>query len=210
MVYGARDNELPDNQTFENSTYVPDLGCFVAIIGPSGAGKDTLLALVQESFKNDPRFVFAKRVVTRQAQGEDHDTLSIEGFLHAQNNGAFCLNWQAHGLYYGLPQQLIDDLTQGKTVIANISRKTLNQCADKFKNFAIIEITAQRDILRQRLKNRGRESDQDIEQRLLRASLPFALPRNIMAYQIDNSFAPQHGAEQLQKLLCLLQTTSEP
>ncbi len=57
-------------------------GTLFLIVGPSGAGKDTLLDGTRESLKGDNSFVFAKRVITRPASagGEEHDAVDVEEF----------------------------------------------------------------------------------------------------------------------------------
>ena len=53
-------------------------GVFVAVVGPSGAGKDTLIAHVRERLGDGEHVEFARRVITRTSDGatEDHDTLA--------------------------------------------------------------------------------------------------------------------------------------
>ncbi|MGL4406286.1 MAG: phosphonate metabolism protein/1,5-bisphosphokinase (PRPP-forming) PhnN, partial [Notoacmeibacter sp.] len=49
-------------------------GIFVAVVGPSGAGKDSILRDAAKVFVSDPLVHFAKRIVTREANSsEDHD-----------------------------------------------------------------------------------------------------------------------------------------
>ena len=69
-------------------------GCFVGVVGPSGAGKDTLIAAARQTLGGDPRFTFPRRVVTREAsEAEDHDTLPLERFQALRADGAFALSW---------------------------------------------------------------------------------------------------------------------
>ena len=77
-------------------------GRLVLVVGPSGAGKDTLIAAGRAALGEDPRFVFPRRVVTRPAVAalEDHESVSPEAFAAARQAGAFALDWEAHGLCY--------------------------------------------------------------------------------------------------------------
>ena len=145
-------------------------GCFVAVVGPSGAGKDTLLQLAAAALQPDPSIRFARRIVTRAAHVaiEDHDEMSPAAFDAAEREGGFCLSWRAHDLGYGLPARLNDDLAAGRTVVANVSRRVLAVAATRFAHLAIVEITAPRALLVERLAVRGREAAADIEARLSR------------------------------------------
>lgn len=145
-------------------------GVFVAVVGPSGAGKDTIIDYARARLSESGNYHFVRRVVTRDADGnaEDHDTMSEPQFLQAIENGAFSLHWQAHGLYYGLPRAVDDVLDSGGIIIANLSRRVLPQLAKRFSRIVIVHITAQADVLAQRLVSRGRETPQSIALRLQR------------------------------------------
>ncbi|MGO7947103.1 phosphonate metabolism protein/1,5-bisphosphokinase (PRPP-forming) PhnN, partial [Rhizobium ruizarguesonis] len=54
----------------------------VVVVGPSGAGKDTLMNLAARRFKGRDDVHFVRRVITRQrdAGGEDHLSVSLQGF----------------------------------------------------------------------------------------------------------------------------------
>lgn len=60
-------------------------GSFVAVVGPSGAGKDTIMDAARVALANDTRFHFVRRIITRpQMPGtEDHDSLDEAAFAKA-------------------------------------------------------------------------------------------------------------------------------
>lgn len=170
-------------------------GIFVAVVGPSGAGKDTIIDYARNHLPQDGRYHFARRVVTRHADGntEDHDTLSESQFEKAISDGAFCMHWQAHGLYYGLPVALEDVLEQNGIVIANLSRSLLPQLAARFPRVVIAHITASPEILAQRLASRGRETPETIALRLQRQQI--VANNGLPLWQIDNSGAVATAGE---------------
>ena len=160
-------------------------GLLVLVVGPSGAGKDTLIGAAKSALANDPSYVFPRRMVTRHAmpQLEDHDTMSWEEFAA----GTFALSWEAHGLGYALPRSLEADLAAGRVVVANVSRKVLITAAQRYP-VAIVVITADPAVRAARLADRGRESPEDVAARLARggAEVPAGLAPVIV---VDNSGA---------------------
>lgn len=166
----------------------PAPGRFIAIVGPSGAGKDTLINFARERLGGDERFVFARRVVTRPADAgsEVHDSLGEAEFDAALAAGAFGLNWSAHGLRYGLPIGLDDDIAAGKTVIANLSRQVLPELERRYARHLTVVVTARPEIIAARLAARRRESLEEIERRLSRRT---AEPAGPHVRVIDNSEA---------------------
>ncbi|WP_183655420.1 phosphonate metabolism protein/1,5-bisphosphokinase (PRPP-forming) PhnN [Brucella daejeonensis] len=145
-------------------------GCFVAVVGPSGAGKDTIMDAARAALAGDARFHFVRRVITRpQMPGtEDHDSLDETAFSKAASEGAFALHWQAHGLHYGLPKELDDTISSGTVVIANVSRRVLGDIRRLYPQRSVVVITARSEVLAERLASRGRESREEIIARLSR------------------------------------------
>lgn len=176
----------------------PD-GIFVAVVGPSGAGKDTLLNGAVKALAGRKDIVFARRIITRASDGatEDHDTLSVEAFDAARQAGAFSLFWQANGLNYALPASTLDAQRSGCMIVANLSRAVLDDALRVYGAVVLIEVTATREVLAQRLLARGRESAEDIEQRLQR-DRTFAIPAGIRRHVIiDNSDVVDRGIAEI-------------
>ena len=155
-------------------------GRLVLVVGPSGAGKDTLIAAAKAALAGDPNYVFPKRIITRQAMAaaEDHESVSPQQFVQMRQNGAFALDWDAHGLSYGLPASLKDDLAAGRTVVFNGSRAAVAEARRRFDALTVVLIEASVEVRAARLAGRGRESEVEIKARLtrdVRDSLPGAV-----------------------------------
>lgn len=142
----------------------------VAVVGPSGAGKDTLMNAARVALAGDERFLFVRRVITRPAEagGEDHEPATPEAFVRRAAAGDFVLSWQAHGLDYAIPARLLDDVARGRVAIVNLSRKVIGMAEAAFPQVAVAEITAPVAVLAHRLAARGRESEAEIAGRLAR------------------------------------------
>jgi len=166
-------------------------GVLVLVVGPSGAGKDTLLDGARAFLAGDPRFRFVRRVITRPADagGEAHEAIDDAGFAARLAEGGFALHWDAHGLRYGIPADIAADIAAGRTVIANVSRGVIDTARARFPSRVIV-ITAPPSVLAQRLAARARESVADIAERLARAAPD---PRGPDVETVLNDATPAEG-----------------
>lgn len=175
-------------------------GCLICVVGPSGAGKDSLIDYARHALASDSQFHFARRVVTRQSTAdEDHETLSDEAFIKADLNGEFFLSWRAHFLAYALRAEIRDLVSSGHCVIANVSRMVLESEVLRLLPCLIVEITAREDLLATRLAARGRENATDIQLRLSRKATSW--PADLAHVTIDNSGKLQDAGEILLTIL---------
>lgn len=175
-------------------------GTFVAVVGPSGVGKDSVIDFARDRLEASGAVVFVRRVVTRPADGgsEDHDSMDAAAFAAAEADGAFALSWEAHGLRYGLPVSLERDLAQGKVVVANLSRGVIPALMARYPSAIVVSVTADREVISQRLANRGRETADSIQRRLSR-SVVEPLPASTVT--IDNTGALASAGNQFVQLL---------
>ncbi len=173
-------------------------GRLIAVVGPSGAGKDTLLA---GALARRPALMLARRVITRpeEAGGEPYEGVSLVEFEARKARGAFALHWVAHGLSYGIPAGIVAQIQAGRTVLFNGSRAVLPRAQSLFPDLAVVVVTADRAALRARLASRGRESGADLDRRLARADV--AMPDGIAHEVIDNSGSVAEGVQALVAVL---------
>jgi ribose 1,5-bisphosphokinase len=136
-----------------------DPGRLVLIVGPSGAGKDTLISGARAALGGAPHYVFPLRVVTRPiTASEDHDCASEEAFDLAVAAGEFAFWWSAHGLRYGIPASIDGDLRAGKTVVCNVSRSVIRELYKHYARVVVVVVTAPDRVLAERRALRGRDA----------------------------------------------------
>ncbi len=168
-------------------------GLLVYLVGPSGAGKDSLLEAARQHFAAKEislpytSLCFARRYITRPAKAgnEDHIELSIEEFLARSKGGDFVMEWHRHGLSYGIGREILPILEQGGLVVMNGSRAYAAEAIALVAPLLLVEVKVQPEVLRRRLELRGRESKEAIEARLRQAEIP--LPKGAPHLCIDNS-----------------------
>jgi len=145
-------------------------GRIVYFMGPSGVGKDSLLAWLQSRLVQRLAVHWARRSITRAPalEGEMHESLTDAAFEALRADGAFGLDWQANGLRYGIRHQELAPLQRGTWVFVNGSRTYWPQASQRYPAARSVLITASPEVLRERLIRRDRESSAEIEARLAR------------------------------------------
>ena len=171
-------------------------GHLILVVGPSGAGKDTLIAGARAACADDSTVVFPRRVITRPPTAdEDCDSVTEEMFKRAVASGEFALWWEAHGLCYALPCSIDADIRRGKTVVCNVSRTIVGFARRRYCYVTVVLVTAPQQILVERLAGRGRGSDGSIQERIARSA---AVGQDIDAdVIIRNVGRPQVGVQRL-------------
>jgi len=179
-------NALPDDVA--KGDLSPSGGAtLVLVVGPSGAGKDTLIDAAKAHFAGVDRLWFPRRLITRpQGPGEDHTFLSDEAFDKTASANGFFLHWAAHGVRYGLPSEVSARLGSGCNVVVNVSRRVIGDAMAKWSDVRVVNVTAAREILAARLRARGRETASEIAERVARAT-QVAVPGNADVDDVDNS-----------------------
>lgn len=141
------------------------------LTGASGSGKDSLLDALRQT--NPARLLVAHRYITRPAQagGENHIALSDAEFAYRRECGLFALHWQAHQYQYGIGVEIDLWLSAGMDVVVNGSRSHHPQAQQRYGDRLLpVCLQVSPAVLAQRLRQRGREDEEQIAQRLQRAS----------------------------------------
>jgi phosphonate metabolism protein PhnN/1,5-bisphosphokinase (PRPP-forming) len=177
-------------------------GRLLYVVGPSGAGKDSVLAWVRKHLPGGAPIVFAQRTITRPADpdGESHRAVSAEQFATERAAGAFAMHWVANGCDYGIPSELRSWLAQGLTVVVNGSRGHLPRALADFPALEVVHVTAAAEALQARLASRGRERGEEIRARLERAQA-LSLPPSTRCTEILNDAAIDVAGRRLLSLL---------
>ena len=149
-------------------------GQILIISGPSGSGKSTLLSRL---LKEESDLYFSISSTTRaprqgETEGVNYYFTSEDEFKKGIDADEF-LEWACvHGNYYGTSlKPVLKALEEGKIAIFDIDVQGFNIAKSKFaKNITSVFITtASKNELKSRLQNRGTDSAETIEKRLINA-----------------------------------------
>lgn len=145
-------------------------GCWVFVCGPSGAGKDSVIAWARDRLAGHRGIVFAQRMATRNAPpGADHLELDPATFGCLHGGGALAWHWEANGLRYGIAGRYMQQVAWGRVVVVNGSREHVAKLAPR-PGLRVVQVAAKTSVLAQRLADRGRDTPQQIAARMDRNS----------------------------------------
>ncbi|WP_299176523.1 phosphonate metabolism protein/1,5-bisphosphokinase (PRPP-forming) PhnN [uncultured Neptuniibacter sp.] len=172
------------------------------LMGASGSGKDSLLQGCRSLLHPEDRTLIAHRFITRSAGagGENHIHLTETEFRMRLKSGLFALHWASHGHLYGISSEINSWLAANHNVIINGSREYLNRASEQYQQLVPVMVNVDENLLRQRLVQRGRENEAEIEKRLTRHhTLLHAMPPQTLF--IDNSSSLEDGVQALLRII---------
>lgn len=180
-------------------------GRLVYFMGPSGAGKDSLLDWLRANLPSPCPVHWAQRTISRLPMpgGEAYESVSPEAFAALHHEQAFALHWEANGLGYGIRHAQLAPLADGQWVLLNGSRAYLPEALARFPDLVAVHITASPQVLRQRLLSRGRETPNAVEARVQRA-MAFTPPPGTARLEVHNDGALSDAGRQLLQALTQL------
>lgn len=173
-------------------------GAFVAVVGASGTGKDSVIAWAMERV-GDAGVLLARRWITRPAgAGEDHLPVEPATFAAAERRGAFAVSWRAHGLAYGVPGEVDAVVRDGRVVVANVSRGAVDELRGRYLRLRVVRITVSDELRAARIAARGRESGEAVLSRLTR---PDPAPEAVADLEICNDGPLAEAGERFAEFL---------
>jgi len=185
------------------------MGPLVYVMGPSGAGKDSVMNRARALLPTGAPVFFAHRYITRPADvgGENHVALSEVEFLLRRDHGLFAFDWDAHGNRYAIGREIEAWRNAGLTVVVSGSREHFLRVNGLDPDTHPVLITAPAQRLAERLNARGREDSGAAAERLGRG----------VAYTVDdprlvtivNDGALEAAAEAFVSLIARLQCSPD-
>ena len=162
-------------------------GTLFLVVGNSGSGKDSIISGLAQNYPSHLKQIYIpKRFITRHpSEFEKNISITSEEFKKMDKKGNFTLKWHIYDLDYGIPLEIENYLKNGHPVIINVSRTIVNEARERYKNIKVISIEVPFEITLQRIKNRKRENEGLLEERIVRARKMQKFPE--ADYIIDNS-----------------------
>lgn len=180
----------------------------IYVMGPSGAGKDSVMNLARGMLTPDLPVAFAHRYITRPADagGENHVAVTAAEFALRREHGLFAFHWEAHGNLYGIGREIHSWRKAGLTVVVSGSREHFLKLGGIDDDTYPVLITAPAERLAERLATRGRESESAATARLGRGEAHDMTDPRLVT--ILNDGALETAAQAFVSLIARLQPSS--
>ena len=155
------------------------------MVGPSGVGKSTIARLLAEQTQVWYTVSVTTRPRTPQDdQGKTYEHIDRTEFFRRLDTDAYLEYAQVYGDYYATPRHpTIDFLHEGKDVLLEIDVQGALQVRDAFPEAVLIFILPpDQQTLLQRLTDRKRDSEEDMQKRFRAARREIAMARGSRAF----------------------------
>lgn len=150
-------------------------GILAVVSGFSGAGKGTLMKALLKQYQE--QYALSISATTRKPrEGEEHGReyffLTVEEFQNMIAEDALIEHACYVGNYYGTPRSYVEEqMAAGRDVILEIEIQGALEVKKKFPDTLLLFVTPpSATVLEERLRGRGTETEEVIQDRLKRAS----------------------------------------
>jgi len=170
----------------------------IYVVGPSGAGKDSLLNWLRVHLPLHFPVAWARRTINRPGttEGELHESVTTAQFDALIGSQLLAMHWSANDHLYGIRHSELAPLAQGQWIFVNGSRAHLPVAAKQYPGLTVLHITADIEVLQRRLLSRGRETLEAIANRLQRIP-PLVMPLGCTWIEIQNNHSLEASGQQL-------------
>lgn len=182
--YAAFPMEAPDKRLATDT----DDGLLLIISGPSGVGKTTITRGVERSI---PDAVFSVSWTTRiqtqaDVEGVDYHFVTDDEFEAMRASGGFLESAGVYGKKYGTPRAWVQEhLKRGRLVILEIDVQGAVQVKGQVPDaYAIFVLPPTEEELLNRLRERKREGEDQIQRRFAAAQREIAAARSSNVYDL--------------------------
>ena len=153
-------------------------GVLFVMSGPSGTGKGTICSKLLSNKENDVFLSVSsttREIRKGEIDGETYNYKTVENFKKMIDNGEMLEYAMYNGNYYGTPKKAVEDvLSSGRNVLLEIEPQGALKIKEMFPEAVLMFIIPpSMKVLRQRLEDRGRESEDQIIERLEAAKWEF-------------------------------------
>jgi ribose 1,5-bisphosphokinase len=173
----------------------------VYVMGPSGAGKDSVMQRARDRLDGRWDGVFAHRYATRpMAAGHPNEVaLGAGEFALRFARGLFTFTWAAWDVRYGVGTEIRAWVSRGLTVVVSGSRAHFMQVVRSEPDVLPVLVTAPLAERARRLRARAREDEAAIVERLRRGEA--IRPVHPSLVTIENEGPLERSAIMLENLL---------
>lgn len=169
------DQQILNSLDCPSTFTIPRTGRLIVFTGPSGVGKGTLLKALRDRY---PNLKLSISATTRQPRpgevdGKDYYFVSREQFQTMVENGDL-LEWaEFAGNFYGTPKTTVQQhLDEGEWIILEIELEGARQVRHTFPQaLQLFVLPPSLDELEQRIRQRGKDSEEAIVRRMARAQV---------------------------------------
>lgn len=181
-------------------------GLLIIMSGPSGVGKGTVRRLVMAD--KSLNLAYSVSMTTRprrehETPGVDYFYVTKEEFQKTLDEDGFLEHAQFVGNYYGTPKAYVEKLrNEGKNVLLEIEAEGAKQVISKCHGSDVVTIfliPPSMEDLEQRIRKRGTESEEVIQQRLAKAQRELEL-KYAYDYPVINDTV-KSAADQIRKII---------
>ena len=181
-------------------------GLLIIMSGPSGVGKGTVRRLVMAD--KSLNLAYSVSMTTRprrehETPGVDYFYVTKEEFQKTLDEDGFLEHAQFVGNYYGTPKAYVEKLrNEGKNVLLEIEVEGAKQVISKCHGSDVVTIfliPPSMEDLEQRIRKRGTESEEVIQQRLAKAQRELEL-KYAYDYPVINDTV-KSAADQITKII---------